>query len=69
MKVLAIIATAAAVRLNAEEGSEKKIDTSKWPSANAIFKYCNTNNEDASKGVLDADEVLTCLKKSGMTFE
>ena len=58
MKVLAIIATAAAVRLNAEEGSEKKIDTSKWPGAEQIFKHCNTNKDK----FLDADEVVDCLK-------
>ena len=64
MKVFATIAIAAAVRLNAEE-TEEKYDVKSWPSASAIWTHCNTDKN----GVLDAGEVVACLKKSGMKFE
>ena len=65
MKVLAIIATAAAVRLGAEEDASKKYDTSKWPSAKKVFKHCNTNGDK----LLDAGEVVACMKNAGFTWE
>ena len=57
MKFLAIIATAAAVRLQAEKKIEGKVTVDK------IWEACNTDNNE----VLDAEEVVSCMKDNGVS--